>query len=124
VVAVVAVGGAGVATAAVFSAHTGKGPVDAEDVELGGPGERLNPAAPDFAQVLDEETADIQFPSAQSRARSLSWESNNYADAGGATVSTGALRLWMAGHAICSWTDNWASHCAPATLPLSRRLPV
>lgn len=102
-------GGAGVATAAVLTAHTGKGPSDAEDVELGGPGERLNPAAPDFAQVLDEISTDIRFPTERARTRSLSWEVADLSDEQGSLVSTGALRLWMAGHALCSWSNTWAS---------------
>ncbi|MDO7869594.1 hypothetical protein [Nocardioides jiangxiensis] len=103
-----AIGGAGVATAAVYSAHTGIGPVDAEDVELGGPGERLDPSAPDFAVVLDEITRDIRFPSNQARERSLAFEADDLAESRGPSVSAGALRLWMSGHALCSWTDQWA----------------
>lgn len=106
-----AVGVAGAATADVFTAHTGQGPVDAEDAELGGPGERLNPAAPDFAIVLDEVTTDIRFPSARDRDRSLSWWVEDQSDVPadeGATVSTGALRLWVSGNALCSWTNTWA----------------
>jgi hypothetical protein len=106
IVAVAVVGVGGAATAAVFSAHTGKGPVDAEDVELGGPGERLNPQAPDFAVVLEEATRDIRFPSVQARDSALSWEVG--ANAEPVLVSTGALRLWMAGHALCSWSNTWA----------------
>jgi hypothetical protein len=111
VVAVGVVGVGGAATAGVFSAHTGRGPADAEDIELGGPGERLDPRAPDFAGVLDEETRDITFPSAQARESALSWE---VADNAGpesdepTLVSVGALRLWMAGHALCSWSNTWA----------------
>lgn len=109
IVAVGVVGVGGAATAGVISAHTGKGPVDAEDVELGGPGERLNPAAPDFAAVVDEVTTDIRFPSAQSRDRALSWEVEDLSsDKEPASVSTGALRLWTAGHALCSWSNTWA----------------
>jgi hypothetical protein len=108
-VGVVAVGGA--ATAGVFSAHTGKGPVDAEDVELGGPGERLNPRAPDFAVVLEEATRDIRFPSVQTRDSALSWEVKDELRPSSdelVLVSTGALRGWMAGHALCSWSNTWA----------------
>lgn len=106
------VGVAGAAAGNVFSAHTGKGPVDAEDAELGGPGERLDPRAPDFAAVIDEATADIGFPSAQSRERALSWEIEDATRGTSADepllVTTGALRLWTAGHALCSWSDTWA----------------
>jgi hypothetical protein len=108
-VAVGAVGVAGAATGDVFSAHTGRGPVDAEDVELGGPGERLDPQAPDFAAVLDDVTADVGFPSTQARESALSWEVDNMTeDRGAALVSTGALRLWVAGHSLCAWSDVWA----------------
>jgi hypothetical protein len=105
------VGVAGAAAGNVFSAHTGKGPVDAEDAELGGPGERLDPLAPDFAAVLDEETADIEFPSPQSHERALSWEIEDAVESARdepILVTTGAKRLWMAGHALCSWSDVWA----------------
>lgn len=112
VVAVVAVGLGGAATAGVFSAHTGKGPVDPEDVELGGPGERLNPQAPDFAEVLAKSTRDIRFPSKQARDSALSWEVGANVEPSSdepTLVSTGALRLWMAGHALCSWSNTWAA---------------
>ncbi len=110
VVAVVAVGGVGAATANVLSARTGAFPVDAEDVELGGPGERLDPAAPDFAAVVEDVTADIRFPTTASRERALSWEVESLSsDKDPAWVSTGALRLWTAGHALCSWSNTWAS---------------
>ncbi|GAA1128346.1 hypothetical protein [Nocardioides aquiterrae] len=107
VVAVGAVGAAGAAAGTVISAHTGRGPVDAEDAELGGPGERLDPRAPDFALVLAEETADIPFPSAATRDSALSWEVEDQTRGAG-QVSTGALRLWMAGHALCAWSNTWA----------------
>jgi hypothetical protein len=109
-VAVGLVGVAGAATGNVFSAHTGRGPVDAEDVELGGPGERLDPRAPDFAAVIDETTTDIRFPSAAARESALDWELDNATrDRSDITaLSSGALRLWTAGHALCSWSNVWA----------------
>lgn len=110
-VAVGVVGVAGAAAGNVFSAHTGRGPVDAEDLELGGPGETLDPKAPDFPAVLDEVTADIRFPSAQARESALSWEVDDLVPAPAdetVLVSTGAVRLWMSGHALCSWSDEWA----------------
>lgn len=105
------VGVAGAAAGNVFSAHTGKLPTDAEDVELGGPGERLNPQAPDFAAVLDEVTADVRFPSTRSRDSALSWEVDDLVDPPSEEpvfVSTGAVRLWMSGHALCAWSNTWA----------------
>lgn len=103
-----AIGVAGAAAANVFSAHTGKVAVDAEDLELGGPGERLNPQGADFAAVLDEATDDIGFPSPQSRDSALSWEVEDLSDEEDTLVSAGALRLWTAAHALCAWSDTWA----------------
>ena len=109
VVAVVAVGGVGAAAANVLSARTGTFPVDAEDAELGGPGERLDPGAPDFAAVVEDVTLDVRFPSAASRESALSWEVESLSSGENpALVSTGALRLWTAGHALCSWSNTWA----------------
>lgn len=106
VFAVGLVGGAGVATADIWTAHTGQYAEDAESIELGGPGEYLDPDAPDFAAVVGEVTADIDFPSAEARESAVSWEAADLA--GVAEVSTGALRLWTAGHALCAWSDSWA----------------
>ncbi|UFN43550.1 hypothetical protein [Nocardioides okcheonensis] len=108
VVAACAVGTAGAATAGLFGAHTGRVPTDAEDLELGGPGERLDPAAPDFAEVVDEVTSDIEFPSASSRARAVAWQVDDLSDSG-ALVSEGALRLWVSGNALCAWSNEWAA---------------
>ncbi|WP_460819980.1 hypothetical protein [Nocardioides korecus] len=109
VVAALTLGGVGTATAAVWSAHTGRQASDAEELELGGPGERLDPTAPDFATVLAATTADIRFPTRQSHARALAWETDDLSsDPEPAVVSTGALRLWTAGHALCAWSNTWA----------------
>lgn len=95
VVAVMAVGGVGAATASVLS--------------VGGPGERLDPGAPDFAAVVEDVTIDVRFPSTSSRERALSWQIESVSsDQNPASVSTGALRLWTAGHALCSWSNTWA----------------
>jgi hypothetical protein len=109
-VAVGLVGVAGAAAGNVFSAHTGKGPTDAEDVELGGPGERLDPRAPDFAAVIAEMTTDIRFPTTAARDGALAWEFDNATRDRDDMVplSSGALRLWMAGHALCAWSNTWA----------------
>lgn len=106
VVAIGAIGGAGVATADGWSAHTGQVADDPESIELGGPGEYLDPDAPDFAAVVAEVTADIDFPSGEARESAVSWEAEDLAGAG--RVSTGAVRLWTAGHAVCAWSDTWA----------------
>ncbi|ROR91048.1 hypothetical protein [Nocardioides aurantiacus] len=110
VVAALTLGGVGTAAAAVWSAHTGRQAADAEGIELGGPGERLDPAAPDFATVLETTTADIRFPDQQSRDRALAWETDDLSsDPQPALVSTGAVRLWTSGHALCAWSNTWAA---------------
>ena len=93
-----------------MGAFTGRGPADAEDARLGGPGERLDTSAPDFAAAVDEVTADIIFPSEGARESAVSWQAQSW---GGASseptfVSTGAIRLWTAGNAVCAWSDVWA----------------
>lgn len=103
----------GVATAAVLSAHTGRYPADAEDLELGGPGEYLDAAAPDFPAVIDQVTDDIPFPSEATRAIALrrlvadERRDAEYELSGDAT--TGALRYWVARDAVCSWANSWSA---------------
>ena len=59
----------GVASAAgILSAHTGLYPKPSE-VSPGGPGEELNPAAPDFRRVALAAAADIPYPQAYSSWR-------------------------------------------------------
>lgn len=101
----------GVAAAGVFSAHTGKYPVDAEDVRLGGPGERLDPAAPDYGAVITELTSDIPFPSDEARAvaRDNEVRDGQRDEPGSASVATGALRFWTARAAVCSWANEWSA---------------
>lgn len=106
----------GVAAASVWSAHTGHYPVGAEDLRLGGPGEKLDPAAPDYGSVIDVVTGDIPFPS--DAARRISRESQvqdgrREREAPGTSgVSTGAVRLWTARTAVCAWANEWAAATA------------
>jgi hypothetical protein len=84
--------------------------VDAEDLRLGGPGERLRMSAPDYGQVVDEETRDILFPSAEARDLALQQQVD---DARGSQsdefVTTGAVRAWVADQAMCAWSNEWAA---------------
>ena len=105
--AVVLAIGAGVAAGAgVFSAHTGRYPTKAERA-MGGPGEALNPAAPDFRAVALKVAADIPYPIGY-----ISWRdfliSNEirFAD-DGVLESTGALHGWFAASAFCAWLQSW-----------------
>lgn len=107
--ATLSVGGA--AVAGVFSAHTGRYPVDAEDLRLGGPGEKLDPAAPDYGTVVDEVTGDIPFPSDEAReiSRQDQVKDGQREASGTGSVSTGALRFWTARAAVCAWANEWAA---------------
>lgn len=109
-VGAVVLGTSGLAAADLYTAHTGKGPVDAEDLSLGGPGERLDPAAPDFGQVIAESTADIPFPTSASRTFAVRDQVHDerFAVPGEERVSVGAIRAWVADAALCSWSNQWA----------------
>jgi hypothetical protein len=102
--AVVALGAA-VASAAVLSAHTGLFPTKAEEA-MGGPGEALNPGAPDFRDVALEVASDIPYPAGYE-----SWRDFLIADeirtADGGVESTGALHGWFAASSFCAWVQTW-----------------
>jgi hypothetical protein len=102
----VAILGAGVATAAgVFHARTGSFPSPRE-VPIGGPGEELNPAAPDFRSVALTLSADIPYPSGYQSWRDLVIAREiRFADGG--LETTGALRGWFAMSAFCAWVQDW-----------------
>jgi hypothetical protein len=106
-------GTSGLAAANLFSAHTGQGPSDAEDLRLGGPGEKLDPAGPDFAEVIDEATTDIPFPTAASRAVALRHQvddaQRHHPKPHREAVSTGSIRAWVADAAVCAWSNQWAA---------------
>lgn len=110
-VAAVLLGTGGVAAASFYSARTGEGPTDAEDLLLGGPGERLDPAGTDMYDVYLEETADIPFPTSAAGARQASFDFQlppvDRQHPGVGTVSTGALRSWVAADAVCAWANQW-----------------
>jgi hypothetical protein len=111
--------GAGVATGAVvFGAHTGLFPTEAEQA-IGGPGEALNPAAPDFRTVALQIASDIPYPKgyaswrewvlktqvSTSQVGTSSGGSESPFPAG--LVSTGALHGWFAASAYCAWVQSW-----------------
>lgn len=110
-VTAVAVAGGAAAVADVISAHTGEYAVDAEDRRLGGPGERLDPAASDYGAVIDEITADVPFPDEMSRetARLEEVRSHRGEAPGTGAVSTGAVRFWTARSAVCAWANEWVA---------------
>ena len=109
-VGAVVLGTSGLAAAGIYSARTGDGPQDAEDLRLGGPGERLALAAPDYGEVIAEETKDIPFPTAADRAFALGEQIADAERAGtDEFVSTGAVRAWVADQALCSWSNQWAA---------------
>ncbi|MBF4160191.1 hypothetical protein [Nocardioides acrostichi] len=114
-IATALIGAGGWAAAGVYSAHTGRGPVDAEDLRLGGPGERLDPSAADYADVVADVVADVPFPDAESRERWVEVEvrlDQRGAVPGEASTGTGALRFWAARASVCAWSDQWAGALA------------
>jgi hypothetical protein len=111
--------GAGVAAGAVaFGAHTGLFPTKAEEA-MGGPGEALNPAAPDFREVALQIASDIPYPKGYASWRewvlktqlpnsgegTSSGDSESPFPAG--LVSTGALHGWFAASSYCAWVQSW-----------------
>lgn len=107
-VAAAVVSVSGVAAAGILGARTGEYPRDAEDLRLGGPGERLDPAGGDFRQVVEEEIRDIPFPSLAARKISVDDHVRGLTAAKKpALVTTGAIRGWTAVHAVCSWANEW-----------------
>ncbi len=100
----------------LFGARTGTSPSNAEDLRLGGPGENLDPGAPDFAAVVAEEIADIEFPDARSRRIAVQAQLpteplTGHADGpdGYGYTRTGVVRADGATAAICAWTNAWAA---------------
>ena len=100
--------GAGVAAAGtvIFSAHTGLFPTKAEQ-EMGGPGEALNPAAPDFRAVALEIASDIPYPDGYESWRDFLISEQFRRGGGDGLVSTGALHGWFAASAYCAWVQSW-----------------
>jgi hypothetical protein len=99
---------AGAVTAGtVMTAHTGHLPTKAEE-QMGGPGEGLNPAAPDFPDVAVEAAADIPYPPGYLSWRDFVLEQVPSGDeAENTEISTGALRGWYAASAYCAWVQAW-----------------
>jgi hypothetical protein len=98
---------AGVATGAVvLGARTGLFPTKAEQA-MGGPGEELNPAAPDFRAVALQVASDIPYPNRYASWRDfLISREIRFAD-DGVLETTGALHGWFAASAFCAWVQSW-----------------
>lgn len=106
VAAVLLATSAAVAAHSVFSAHTGRYPAKAE-VPIGGPGEELDPSAPDFRTVALQLASDIPYPRDYAAWRDFLISDEIDTDAGGTLVSTGALHGWFAASAFCAWVQSW-----------------
>ena len=105
--ALVLVLGVGIAAGSgLFSAHTGLYPTKPE-VAMGGPGEALDPAAPDFREVALQVASDIPYPTAYAAWRDFLITDEIHTDAGAGLVSTGALHGWFAASAFCAWVRSW-----------------
>jgi hypothetical protein len=102
---------AAVTASTLMTAHTGKYPTKAEE-QMGGPGEELNPAAPDFPDVAVQAAADIPYPAGYQSWRDFMLRtqapSPQDLEAGeDVAISTGALRAWFAASAYCAWIQEW-----------------
>jgi hypothetical protein len=104
-VAVIAVGSA-IGATTVLSAHTGLFPTKAEEA-MGGPGEALDPSAPDFPEVAREVASDIPYPAAYESWRDFLISDEIRTTAGAGLESTGALHGWFAASAFCAWVQTW-----------------
>ena len=100
------IGGGVAAGAGLFSAHTGTYPTKTE-AGMGGPGEALNPAAPDFPEVALQVASDIPYPAGYESWRDFLISDEIRTDAGSGLVSTGALHGWFAASAFCAWVRTW-----------------
>jgi hypothetical protein len=121
IAAAVVLATATVAAAAGLSAHTGEfqptgeqianaSPSDAarmqSEVDMGGPGEFLDPSAPDYRDVALQVASDIPFPQGYESWRDfLISQEIRFADGG--TESSGALHGWFAASAFCAWVQVW-----------------
>jgi hypothetical protein len=111
VAAALLVTSAAVTAGTLMTAHTGKYPTKAEE-QMGGPGEELNPAAPDFPDVAVQAAADIPYPAGYESWRDfmLRTQAPSPQDLEGGedvAISTGALRAWFAASAYCAWIQKW-----------------
>ena len=100
------IGGGVAAGAGLFSAHTGIFPSKAETA-MGGPGEALDPAAPDFRAVALQVASDIPYPAGYESWREFLIADEIRMDSGSGLVSTGALHGWFAASAFCAWVRSW-----------------
>jgi hypothetical protein len=75
-------------------------------LDMGGPGEELNPAGGDFRAVALRIATDIPWPDGY-----VSWRdsliSNEIKRADGGLGSSGALHGWFAMSAFCAWVLDW-----------------
>lgn len=109
-VAVVAFVGGGVAAAAVvLHAHTGIFP-SGPNASVGGPGEELNLAAPDFRSAALKLSADIPYPAGYGSWRDFVLTEQEPGPGGASAneqVTTGAVRGMFAASAFCAWVQDW-----------------
>jgi hypothetical protein len=118
---VAGLGGSVAAAASFLSAHTGYYPTKhGIPVNMSGPGEDLNSAAPDFCRVALQVASDVPFP-----ARYASWRDYVLRSGFGITHPTSSIpcsaRWPLSGHvtagwlgasfaatAFCGWAQAWA----------------
>jgi hypothetical protein len=98
--------GATVAGSSLLSARTGQ-IQPKKYVPAGGPGEILNPAAPDFRDVALQIASDIPWPDGYESWRDFEISQEIEGSDQGVRESSGALHGWFAMSAFCAWVLNW-----------------
>jgi hypothetical protein len=111
-----------VAVAATWSAHTGAFQPTEKDIanaspsqaatmkselSMGGPGEFLDPSAPDFREVALQVASDVPYPEGYESWRDFLISRETRLADGSGTMTTGALHGWFAGSAFCAWVQAW-----------------
>lgn len=112
--AVAAIGAGTAIASGVLSAHTGLF-ASKSGATMGGPGEELNPAAPDIRQVALQVASDIPYPTGYASWRNFVIDEQVIPDSGekdpgkfpAGLISTGALHGWFAASAFCAWVMDW-----------------
>jgi hypothetical protein len=76
-------------------------------VSMGGPGEFLNPAAPDFRAVALQVASDIRWPDGYESWRDFEISQETEGAEQDVRISSGALHGWFVMSAFCGWVLDW-----------------
>ncbi|MGH2891169.1 MAG: hypothetical protein ACRDNJ_16240 [Solirubrobacteraceae bacterium] len=128
-------GGSVAAAASLLNAYTGYYPTrHGVPVNMSGPGEALNTAAPNFCRAALEVSSDIPFPNRYASWRdyvltldfgikhpSSSIPCSARGPLNDGRVTTGWLGSWFATTAFCGWAQAWAQDVGAGNRPAAAR---